>query len=101
MDCNWVNNDPSATCNLCPAQSEITWFGSSTNDLVVAGVNGHLVDSRVEANEFITADWTTYTVYLMLPGDWSLARVFTWVYDVESMTVEDDGSSEGILYYFK
>ena len=32
----------------------------------------------------------------MLPGDWSLARVFTWVFDVESMTVEDDGSSQGL-----
>jgi len=91
--CGWENNDPAATCNLCPAQSQITWFGSSTNDLVVEGVNGHLVDSRVEANEFVSSDWTTYTVYLMLPGDWSLARVFTWVFDVESMTVEDDGSS--------
>merc|ERR1712157_7197 len=25
--------------------------------------------------------------YLMLPGDWSLARVFTWVYDDESSTL--------------
>ena len=32
--CGWENNDPTATCNLCPAQSQITWFGSSTNDLV-------------------------------------------------------------------
>ena len=62
-------------------------------------MNGHLVDSRVEANEFVSSDWTTYTVYLMLPGDWSLARVFTWVFDVESMTVEDDGSSQGLKNY--
>ena len=29
----------------------------------------------------------------MLPGDWSDARIFTWVFDVVDVTLEADGSS--------
>jgi hypothetical protein len=41
----------------------------------------------------VTSDWSAYTVFLMLPGDWSDARIFTWVFDVEDIVVEADKSS--------
>jgi hypothetical protein len=93
LDCNWEPVDPTSTCNLCPAIADITWFGDITNDIKVQGPDGQLVDSRITENLAVSSDWSAYTVYLLLPGDWTNARIFTWVFDVVSMELEDDESS--------
>ena len=93
LDCNWEPVDPTQVCNSCPAVADITWFGDVTNDIKVLGTDGQLVDSRVMNNLAVAADWSAYTVYLLLPGDWTNARIFTWVYDIVSVELEDDETS--------
>lgn len=93
LDCNWEPVDPTLTCSSCPAITDLTWFGDHTNDIKVQGTDGQLVDSRVMNNLAISSDWSVYTVYLLLPGDWTNARIFTWVYDIVSVELEDDESS--------
>ena len=95
--CGWENVNPAATCNQCPSLSEITWFGDSTNDVKVQGVAGQLVDSRVEANLAVDSDWSEYTVFLLLPGDWTNARIFTWVFDIVSVELEEDETSTMVV----
>ena len=113
--CDWQSKDEEQ-CLSCPALQQLTWFGDSTNNVKVkyilfylkkwlhcfyiilshfqvAGISGQLVDSRVSADFATSDDWSVYTVYLMLPGDWSDARIFTWVFDVADVTLEADGSS--------
>ena len=90
--CSWRGRD-AEQCLSCPALSQLTWFGDSTNNVKVAGLTGQLVDSRVTWDLSTTDDWSVYSVYLLLPGDWSDARIFAWVFDIADVTVEDDGSS--------
>ena len=41
----------------------------------------------------VAGDWSTYTVYLMMPGDWTAARIFSWIFDVTDVKLEADGTS--------
>merc|ERR1712147_30054 len=59
----------------------------------VCGPEGCLIKSRVQANPAVAGDWSQYTIYLMMPGDWTSARVFCWIYDVASIELEADGTS--------
>jgi hypothetical protein len=81
-----------ATCVKCDDLDKTTWFGSSTNTLKVEGPNGMLVESRVQQSA-VAGDWSTYTVFLVLPGGWTDVRIFTWIYDVVDIHLETDSSS--------
>merc|ERR1711935_813075 len=59
----------------------------------VCGPEGCLIKSRVQANPAVAGDWSSYTIYLMMPGDWTSARVFCWIYDVADIKLEADGTS--------
>jgi hypothetical protein len=80
-------------CVECPELPELTWFGDSTNEVKVCGPEGCLIKSRVQANPAVAGDWSSYTIYLMMPGDWTSARVFCWIYDVADIKLEADGTS--------
>lgn len=97
LDCNWEPVDPTGLCIECPSLAQITWLGDLTNDVKVQGIDGQLVDSRITNNLAITNDWSDYTVFILLPGDWSNARIFTWVLDIVSIEVEDDESSTMVV----
>ena len=49
----------------------------------------------VQANLAVASidEFSTYTVYMMMPGDWSQARIFSWIYDVANVQLESDGTS--------
>jgi len=82
-----------AQCITCAIEPQTTWFGQATNNVKVKGPNGGLVTSRVQSNHLIQSDWSEYSVLVMLPGDWSQARIFTWIYDVDVSIVESDATS--------
>jgi len=83
-----------AECITCAIEPQTTWFGQATNTVKVAGPNGGLITSRVQSNHLIQSDWSQYSVLVMLPGDWSQARIFSWIYDVDDFSiVESDASS--------
>lgn len=96
LDCNYeiVNSVPKdgATCVKCDDLDKTTWFGAATNTLKVEGPNGMLVESRVQQSA-VAGDWSTYTVFLVLPGGWTDVRIFTWIYDVVDIHLETDSSS--------
>merc|ERR1712048_1207626 len=82
-----------AQCITCDIEQSTTWFGQATNNVRVSGPNGGLVNSRVQSNTLIQSDWSEYTVMLMMPGDWSQARIFSWIFDVDLTILESDGTS--------
>jgi hypothetical protein len=96
-DCDYrlVGSAPvdGAQCVSCPAMTRVTWFNGATNKLRVQGPNGALVKSRVQPNLELTNNWDNYTVLLMLPGDYSKTRIFSWIYDIDMTILESDGSS--------
>ena len=52
-----------------------------------------MIKSRVQPNFAVAGDWSVYTVYLVMPGDWIQARFFSWVFDVADVRLEADGTS--------
>jgi len=96
-DCNYrlVESIPvdGAQCVSCPVLPKVTWFNGATNILRVGGPNGALVKSRVQPNLEMSQNWNEYTVLLLLPGDFTKTRIFSWIYDIDLTIVESDGSS--------
>jgi hypothetical protein len=92
-DYELVNSEPvdGATCVQCPDLEQLTWFGSSSNSLKRGGPSASLIKSRVQKS--VSVSHADYNVLLMLPGDWSQAKIFSWVYDIDSITLETDSSS--------
>ena len=52
-----------------------------------------MIKSRVQPNFAVAGNWDTYTIYILMPGDWVEARFFSWVFDVADVKLEADGTS--------
>ena len=85
------------SCVSCPSVNDVTWFGTQTNTAKRSGPSGGLVISRVQPGDVAGADYSDHSIILMLQGDWSQAKVFAWIYDIDLTILEADATSTMVV----